>query len=296
VTYCNIATRTAPLATRICNLRPDLPHCHAHRGHQNAAANAGPKRRRRRRYEGRASARRCAGTVQVAVRIHGLLHRLFAVGCCFVQLLTMSQFQGLHERVPVSRQQFRVGALQRMFIQIGHASPQVLRRQCRRVRLHHGKSHRGIFNTCHSSANINAHLLPIKRFKYQRIHPIMQRASPSSSRWTKSVVAGGCAGICYWLVAFPFDGTRPHASMFSRAAISQCDKLPAVIKARLMAAPDGARPPTCRPSLPPPPPPPLLLCPRPVSQYLLGYTLLQRISSFVGTLVSLIAPARFLLR
>ncbi len=43
-----------------------------------------------------------------------------------------------------------------------------------------------------------------------------QRTWPSTNRWTKSVVAGGCAGICYWLVAFPFDGNsyRPSQLMF----------------------------------------------------------------------------------
>ncbi len=79
-------------------------------------------------------------------------------------------------------------------------------------------------------------------------HP--QRVWPSSSRWTKSVVAGGCAGICYWLVAFPFDGS----SLFSHQPFVPPPNPPhvldarrSVVKARLMAAPDGARPPLYEP-------------------------------------------------
>ena len=45
-----------------------------------------------------------------------------------------------------------------------------------------------------------------------------QRTWPSSSRWTKSVAAGGCAGICYWLVAFPFDGTSHLSELTFRSS------------------------------------------------------------------------------
>jgi len=77
-----------------------------------------------------------------------------------------------------------------------------------------------------------------------------QRVRPSSSRWTKSVVAGGCAGICYWLVAFPFDGRSLHHLCASPPPLPlnrARDSRVSVVKARLMAAPDGARPPMYRP-------------------------------------------------